>query len=279
MITSTIQSPLKDSRENSHSTLLSVQLLNPSSIQNGLQLASQVNVTHVEDECIGCSKVAWYYRKTLQYICQSEPIHCQADTLELVWKICCLVLAHCESGRAGYHRWVDAMVQELWYFGKRLKDEVYAPQLMLPIQHNYKSFPNTTITDQQSDYRQAIRVAIYYCRGELYHQSNNIPQATLYYRKCIAIPTTFEEQQWLQISASKALQTMGARESPSYSANVSCSSSLSSGSSTSSSCSNCGVEKRTMPICAKCKKQVYCSARCLIAHKATHEPYCHPIKR
>ncbi|KAI9254494.1 hypothetical protein BDA99DRAFT_518554 [Phascolomyces articulosus] len=142
------------------------------------------------------------------------------------------------------------------------------------------------VCDEQEMYRRAIRITIYHCRALVYQQNDEMEKAINYFRKCIAVrsPPTLEAQKLLGQSAMVALDRLLSQQQQQQNfhtptAKSSRSSSISSGSggsasSSSSTCGNCGVEKRTMPVCAKCRVKFYCSSKCLVAHKIAHEKEC-----
>ncbi|KAL0077168.1 hypothetical protein J3Q64DRAFT_1746119 [Phycomyces blakesleeanus] len=251
-----------------------------SSIQHALQAASRIPTRHTSFVCRGCDAVANQYLNAIRYVRQSEPVECSADLLQLVSKVVDLALSHTQDHLHGYLNWSEIMLQDLWDFGKQLKDE----------SHEAFLYPTTLNGPYQSalcghdDYRRAIRITIYSCRAQIYEQAKETPRAMIYYRKCLAISAPFEDQENIQDNVRASLQAHGVYEDNSLATGRpgtgSSSSSFSSvSSSSSSSCANCGVEKRAMPICAKCKTQAYCSARCLVSHKAIHEPSCIRTKK
>ncbi|KAG0173066.1 hypothetical protein DFQ28_009236 [Apophysomyces sp. BC1034] len=161
----------------------------------------------------------------------------------------------------------EAAAESLWQWSKQLKEEDET------LQDN--GIVATAGDAVAGEYRRAIRLTIYYCRAKL---SQNETDRIKYYRKCLAIPTNLETQQHLQRLAEIALERPFFDTSDSGSLPPkSRTSSVSSGGESSSSlscCANCGMEKRAMPVCARCKSRAYCNMRCLKADKAKHELTC-----
>ena len=140
-------------------------------------------------------------------------------------------------------------------------------------------------------YNRVIRIMLYYTRA----------QATLhafkYYKKCMDVslpccgPTHvralaehfrdlaakgLEEEEEKQQDPTNPSKKMSARSMSvsSYRSSSSSQSGSSFNSTSSATCARCGVEKRAMPVCAKCKAQAYCSIRCLKAHQTVHQESC-----
>ncbi|KAI7861069.1 hypothetical protein BDC45DRAFT_493457 [Circinella umbellata] len=165
----------------------------------------------------------------------------------------------------------------LWRLAKRLKqqEDIEEPSFV----NEQQPLPHC----QAICYRRAIRILIYYFRAQHYHPK--------YYKKCIQVPEpcsccpsdvqeTISEIQHSATNKSidtsttattsnKFLTTSSRTMSvSSYSTNSSYASS------TSSNCSHCGIEKRAMPVCARCKSQTYCSNKCRMAHQPIHQREC-----
>ncbi|KAI9011852.1 hypothetical protein CLU79DRAFT_771602 [Phycomyces nitens] len=242
-------------------------------LQHALQATSRIHTRHTSYVCHGCDAVAAQYLKAIRFVRQNEPIQCSSDLLQLVCKIADLALSHTKASHHEYLNWSEIMLQDLWDFGKQLKDESHEASLYPTLGDQYQAR-----LCGQDDYRRAIRITIYSCRANVYEQLKDVPRAMAYYRKCLAISAPFDDQENIQDCARAAMAANGISEdvdSMGRPAIGSSSSSFSSVSSSSSaSCANCGIEKRAMPICAKCKTQAYCSARCLVSHKPIHEPSC-----
>ncbi|KAI8138905.1 hypothetical protein BJV82DRAFT_582548 [Fennellomyces sp. T-0311] len=251
------------------------------SLSAAVQLATGENPYHDTDtgKCYQCDRVAQYYLIGLQKTMQNneQELGCTADLLELVWQMCQMVLEHVEN-EYPVGDWFVPVTQNLWALAKRLKDEEKRPDyhaVMLP-----SMVPEQEEKcDSQETYRRAIRITIYNCRALVYQQhSHDIDKAVVYFRKCVAVrlPPALEAQKLLRQSAIAALDTLAQHYvAKSRSASISTTSSGASSSSSSSSlCGNCGVEKRSMPVCARCKTKTYCSSRCLLAHKLAHEKEC-----
>ncbi|KAG2216068.1 hypothetical protein INT45_010637 [Circinella minor] len=174
----------------------------------------------------------------------------------------------------------------LWRLAKRLKqqedmEEEPSSSSFMNEQQQQQQLPHS----QAICYRRAIRILIYYFRAHHYHPK--------YYKKCIQVPEpcsccpsdvqeTISEIQHSATNKSidtttittthtsnKFLTTSSRTMSvSSYSTNSSYASS------TSSNCSHCGIEKRAMPVCARCKSQAYCSNKCRMAHQPIHQREC-----
>ncbi|KAI9482620.1 hypothetical protein BDB00DRAFT_943223 [Zychaea mexicana] len=169
----------------------------------------------------------------------------------------------------------------LWCLAKRLKKQQEEEQ-----EHT-----------QSICYGRAIRILIYYFRASHHHH-----QHPKYFKKCVndvpepcCLPfdvqeTVIEIQHSAAAAAEAATNTTTGIPPPSSGNNKSmmlttrsmsvssCATSSSYASSTSSSCSHCGVEKRAMPVCARCKAQVYCSNKCRMAHQPIHQRECNSNK-
>jgi hypothetical protein len=229
-----------------------------------------------------CDHVAAYYLCAISHVRQKYPIECTPALLEIVKQSAELIKAHVEISKMKHLAWVPLLVGELREIGKQVKDEGSESDRLVSL----GSCPNINETPVQGkssvdeEYRRAIRITIYYCRAALCEQSD-LDKSIAFYRKCVSVrPTQLEPQQSLQETAKAALQHLIA-DQENYSKSVrptlpSRSSSVSSSNSSSCavSCGNCGVEKRGMPVCSKCKAQYYCGARCLKAHKPVHDLEC-----
>ena len=188
-----------------------------------------------------------------------------------------MILEHVENGyQAG--DWFTSITSNLWALAKQLKDEESRPDYYVSTTTlGVITEKEDNCCDPQETYRRAIRITIYNCRAVVNQHSDNFDKAIVYFRKCIAVrPPTLETEKLLRQSALVALDRLVEQHvSKSRSSSISTSSSsASSSASSSSSCGNCGVEKRSMPVCARCKAKPYCSSRCLVAHKVAHEREC-----
>lgn len=287
---------------NHYEQQLNIESIRQHSLSDAIRLASQANMKHDANGCCGCDVVAGYYITALRYARENEPIFCNRDLFNLVWRMTNLVLSHRETSKYQYLSWFEMITVELWEFAKQLKEESYECDLHIPSygantkrgsidsvnsDTSYNGYDN-----DEENYRRAIRIAIYNCRALVYEQSSEFNQAIIYYRKCASVrPTPFEPQQHLQKIALESMQRLirslppspVSGQRPSYPGFMSCNS-LSTSTTTSSSssivsrspmnCSQCGIEKVVMPVCAKCKIQPYCSLRCVKSHKDTHSSVC-----
>lgn len=135
---------------------------------------------------------------------------------------------------------------------------------------------------QESCYIRAIRILLYHDRAQ-YHYGDKIK----YLKKCIAIDLpTCSCCDWSRVADCQATANRFLDEHASHTPTTSSRTSLFSSqvstassysyfsSSAGSRCGNCGIEKRAMPVCARCRSQVYCSYRCLVAHQPVHERDC-----
>ncbi|KAF7729617.1 hypothetical protein EC973_003990 [Apophysomyces ossiformis] len=230
-------------------------LIEKNPLASVLLSTSQVNVRHDVHGCFQCAALATRYLQALDYVKKAEPILCNGDLLELVWRMTHLVLEHRETRCYQALHWFDQVTQNLWDFAKRLKDE---------------AMPTMADTEQEN-YRRAVQITIYSCRALIHQQIGDIDKAIGYYRKCTGVrPCNIESQTLLQQSALVTLDRLIADNPtppPSSASSVSSQSS-------SVSCASCGVERRAMPVCARCRYQTYCSAKCLKAHKPIHDLIC-----
>lgn len=291
---------------NHYEQQLKIEAIRQYSLSDAIRLASQANMKHDANGCSDCDVVAGYYITALRYVRENVPILCNRDLFDLVWRMTNLVLSHRETSKYQYLSWFEMITLELWEFAKQLKEESYECDLHIPTHTASNSIKRGSIDSVISDsssynngeendeenYRRAIRITIYNCRALVYEQSSEFNQAIIYYRKCASVRSTpFEPQQHLQKSALESMQRLVrslpaspiSRQRPSYPGFMS-SESLSTSTTTSSNssvvskslvnCSQCGIEKIVMPVCAKCKVQPYCSVRCMKSHKDTHSSVC-----
>ncbi|RCH85151.1 hypothetical protein CU098_007099 [Rhizopus stolonifer] len=286
------------SSSNHYQHQLNVEAIRQHSLEDAIRLASQVNMKHTASGCDRCDLVAGYYITALRYARENEPVQCNTILFDLVWQMTNLVLAHRETSKYQYLHWFDLITTELWDFAKQLKEESFECDTHIPLLDGdikRLSIDSSHSDDSEHDeenYRRAIRITIYNCRALVCEQSNEITQAIVYYRKCASVrPTPFEPQQHLQQTALATLQRLIKTSRPvsqlkhkntfssvftsdSISASSTTSSVSSLSSKTSMCCSNCGIEKQVMPVCARCKIQPYCSVRCIQSHKETHVSSC-----
>lgn len=286
---------------------LNIESIRQHSLSDAIRLASQANMKHDANGCCCCDVVAGYYMTALKYARESEPIHCNGDLFDLAWRMTNLVLAHRETSKYQYLSWFDMITEDLWEFAKQLKEESFESDLHIPTQGIFNkrgsmdslasdaSDSSSGESENEENYRRAIRITIYNCRALVCEQSNEINQAIIYYRKCASVrPTPFDQQRHLQQTALAAMQRLvqssatssstlskrpifhpGFMSSESICTSGTASSASSLTSSTSNMCcTQCGIEKPVMPVCAKCKVQPYCSVRCMKSHKSVHDSVC-----
>lgn len=268
---------------------LDMEKLRQHSLSDVIRLASQANMRHDANGCDQCHVVAEYYTTAIRYARESEPIQCNDELFDLVWRMTNLVLAHRETNKYQFLGWFDMVTAELWDFAKQLKDESWDRDNYInsTTSLQFLSDSEDEEASEEENYRRAMRITIYNCRALVCEQYNQKSQAVIYYKKCASVRSTpFEHQQYLQQSALTAIQRLADTNRPlppskirSYSGfsgfSSDASSTSTSGSNTSfSACSNCGLEKMNMPVCAKCKTQPYCSVRCMKSHKSIHESIC-----
>ncbi|SAM00370.1 hypothetical protein [Absidia glauca] len=228
---------------------------------------------HGEKGCQQCDTVALYYRQALM---DSKQHNMDELVLELVWQMTKMLMEHMETRL--YHQlgWFGIMAQDLYQYAKWLKED-----------------------REEGDMENAIRITIYHCRAAIHQHDGDLNKARLYYQKCLALSTEFETQLSIQHAASVFVSRHPLTVStpslihssnsdysyfslpPSLQSPSSVSSTPSSVSVSSSSslpflthCGYCGMEKKAMPVCAKCKSQRYCSSRCLKDHQSTHALVC-----
>ncbi|KAI9250502.1 hypothetical protein BDA99DRAFT_522674 [Phascolomyces articulosus] len=179
----------------------------------------------------------------------------------------------------------------LWCLAKRLKQQEDREELDR-VDVIVGGNDTTTISTMHHHtqgicYRRAIRILIYYFRAHHHHPK--------YFKKCINVPEpcccspnvqeTISEIQHAATSAMTPSTPPSPQHQQQHHANkltlssrsmsVSSYSTTSSyASSTASNCSHCGIEKRAMPVCARCKSQAYCSNKCRKAHQPIHQREC-----
>lgn len=266
---------------------LEYQLNQEGSIEAAYKLASLLVFKHDTIQgCFNCDKMANYYllafRLARNQATQSNPL-----LLAVVQQTIQLVQYHMDMSRMQYLPWLPILMSELRELGKQIKDSSIEGDRLVPLTPNMETVSilppsNSTMygREEQEDYGRAIRISIYHCRSILCEDVDST-KAISYYRKCVSVrPSRILDSQKLQQSAKEALQhylqaeeqqnTTSTRPSlPSRTSSVS-----SGASSCSMACANCGVEKRGMPVCSKCKSQYYCGVRCLKAHKPVHDLEC-----
>ncbi|KAI7861350.1 hypothetical protein BDF14DRAFT_403192 [Spinellus fusiger] len=264
------------------------------SIANCLQLAASTDVHHNETgyPCIGCNIIANHYRTALRYSRQQVPIACDKLLLELVSQATQLLSDHFETRTHHTLHWFEELSSDLWEFGKELKEqshdiESHSSSTSLttpPLSPGEKS----AVFEDPENYRRAIRIVIYYFRASINEYSPAcIGEAIDYYRKCISVcPTLLATHYPIQQAATAAIKRLsplsvtassveqGSPYRPLFKSRASSTSGTSLTSIASSACSTCGKEKRSMPVCAKCKSRVYCGLACLKADKENHAPMC-----
>ncbi|CAO3594967.1 unnamed protein product [Absidia cylindrospora] len=230
---------------------------------------------HGEKGCQNCDMVASYY---LQLLEESQRHEMNALVVELVWQMTKLLLEHMETRLYHQLEFFDVMARELYQYCKRLKED-----------------------QAEGELENAIRITIYHCRATIYQHDggmDDLIRARLYFQKCLRLPTKFEAQKSLQKTActfisqhplvlytpssintnndSSYFSLPPPLQSPSSIISTPSSSSLSSTSSTPliTPCGHCGLQKKAMPVCAKCKSQRYCTIKCLKEHQSSHMLIC-----
>lgn len=261
------------------------QLKQEGSIEAAYQLASTTEYTHdAQGKCLNCDKIANYYLAALRLSKSKQPMQLNAMLLAIVQQTIALIQSHVDVSRATHLPWLPVLMTELRELGKLVKDDStqadrYIP-LSLPVDVSTHCQPPPL--SMREEYGRTIRMSIYHCRANLC-EDMDLNKSITYYRKCLSVhPTQLDlQQQKLQHSAKIALEHLIADQLKVDNSTMrpklpSRTSSVSSGasSSCSMSCSNCGVEKRGMPVCSKCKSQYYCGIRCLKAHKPVHDLEC-----
>lgn len=252
------------------------------SIEAAIQLASITEYKHdMIHGCVNCDVIANYYLMAFRLV-KNNSSECNSLLLSLVQQTIGLILCHMDISRIQHLPWLPILMTELRELGKQIKDESSEPDKIVPLPNIHE---DTTSIDSfymdnsmNGEYGRAIRISIYHCRAVLCEDIDTIKSIS-YYRKCLSVRSSPVESQKLQQSAKVALQHL-ITDGQKYAANrprlPSRTSSVSSGASSSCSmaCANCGVEKRGMPVCSKCKSQYYCGVRCLKAHKPVHDLEC-----
>lgn len=279
--------------------------LQTGSLSAAIQLAWAEDAHHdATGACVRCGIVAGYYLQALEQLPRQQldgRIVCSPDLLELVSQMTHMLLDH-QEGRNNL-LWFMPMSKRLWRLAKDLKDEsegsdfyttisIVAPhqKAIVTVQEDVSV---TRMGEEQEDHRRAIRITIYHARALLSQNKGKLDKAITYYRKCVSVPLPlnkyplFEVQRLLRQAALAALERLAYEQhltqeavtsklpkSPSVTSSTASSSSSSSSCSNAKTCACCGTEKRSMPVCAKCRSQTYCSIRCLTAHKKAHQPEC-----
>ncbi|KAI8342543.1 hypothetical protein BC941DRAFT_413093 [Chlamydoabsidia padenii] len=217
---------------------------------------------HGERGCQLCDMIAYYYRQTLAESTQHDmdPV-----VLGLVWEMTKMLLEHLEARLYHSLDWFGEMARDIWQYAKQLKEK-----------------------EADGELEKAIRITIYHCRALICQQDGDLIKAKVYFRKCVSLSTVFAQQQVLQDAASTFLVHTPSSIYSSHSgssyfnlppllqspSSISSASTVSSSSSTPILCGHCGLEKKTMPICAKCRSQRYCSSKCLKEHQPIHALSC-----
>ncbi|KAL9551714.1 hypothetical protein MBANPS3_004116 [Mucor bainieri] len=254
------------------------QLKQEGSIEAAYQLASTTEYTHdTQGKCFNCDKIASYYLAALRLNKSKQPMQLNAMLLAVVQQTIALIQCHVDASRATHLPWLPVLMTELRELGKLVKDDSTQADRYVPL-----SLPVNQPLSMREEYGRTIRLSIYHCRANLC-EDMDLNKSITYYRKCLSVhPTQLDfQKQKLQHSAKMALEHLIADQLKDDNSTMrpklpSRTSSVSSGasSSCSMSCSNCGVEKRGMPVCSKCKSQYYCGIRCLKAHKPVHDLEC-----
>lgn len=250
------------------------------SIEAAYTLASITEYRH-DRICHNCDSIANYYLMAYGLVKGNQTIECNALLLALVQQSIQFIQCHLDISRQYHLAWLPLLIAELRALGKQVKDESTEPDRLVPLS-NLDQVSNNEPADNsiQGEYGRAIRISIYHCRA-LLCEDIDTTKSIFYYRKCVSVRPSPLESQKLQQSAKLALQHL-ITDSHKYAAAdsrprlPSRTSSVSSGASSACpmSCSNCGVEKRGMPVCSRCKSQYYCGVRCLKAHKPVHDLEC-----
>ncbi|KAI8987035.1 hypothetical protein BDB01DRAFT_784361 [Pilobolus umbonatus] len=250
------------------------------SVQATLLLASMAHSNHVGN-CKYCEIIGYYYTRTLTVTNQVNEL-----LYTVVQQAVELIQSHLDIVKNRHLPWYPVLINKLREIGKHIKDEStdvdafvpLSPVIVQPKEDNGKGLIRWE--DPSMVYGRAIRISIYYCRATLYEESD-MNKSIHYYRKCLSVhPPTLEQARIVQQSARLALshliadqQKYAADDIPRLASRTSSVSSVAS-SSGSRSCANCGIEKKTMPVCSKCKVSYYCGVRCLKAHKPAHSLEC-----
>ncbi|KAI8968017.1 hypothetical protein BDF20DRAFT_898408 [Mycotypha africana] len=284
------------------------QQLKQGSIRAAVELSLMMSFKHdvsTATECYRCDKLAKYYLAAFRFAKNAQPIECNPTLLQLVQQAIELVQSHADIGRVHHLPWLPMIMDELRELCKQIKEESRDSDRIVPLplrtdmeeeeeveedaeeeeeggsEMYYSSGYNSRMKDS---FARAIRISIYHCRASFCEDLDS-NKAITYYRKCLSVrPSTVSEAKKLQSSAKVALRHLIADRYNKYAGTAtetrphlpSRTSSVSSGASSSCSmaCANCGVEKRGMPVCSKCKSTYYCTVRCLKAHKAVHDLEC-----
>ncbi|KAI7877080.1 uncharacterized protein EV154DRAFT_525584 [Mucor mucedo] len=251
------------------------------SIEAACQLASLTEYKHDEIHgCYNCDLIAKYYILGFQSVKNSKQLECDSILLGLVQQVIQFIQCHLDISRIEHVSWLPVLMNNLRELGKQIKDESNEADRYVPLPPT-SSQMETVGTDISMDnsvsgeYGRAIRISIYYCRAALCEEVDTAKSVS-YYRKCVSVRPSPVESQNFQQSAKLALLHLIADHATNRPRLPSRTSSVSSGasSSCSMSCSNCGVEKRGIPVCSKCKSRYYCGVRCLKAHKPIHDAEC-----
>ena len=251
------------------------------SMEAAYQLASATEYEHdMIQGCHQCDTIANYYLMGLGLAKNKELVDCNALLLDLVQQSIQLVMCHVDISRIRHLPWLPILMSELRDLGKHIKDESSEADGLVPLPEMDRATHPLCIDDSiNGEYGRAIRISIYYCRAMLCEDLDTTKSIS-YYRKCLSVRSSPLETQKIQETAKLTLQHLIADGGQKYASDrprlPSRTSSVSSGTSSSSSmaCANCGVEKRGMPVCSKCKSQYYCGIRCLKIHKPVHELEC-----
>jgi hypothetical protein len=266
----------------SNEKLILERQLAQGSIEAAYKLASHVESKHDVGGCCNCDIVANYYLLAFQLARNNgEFVTCNSLLLALVQQTAQLVQYHMEISRIQHLPWLPVLMSELRELGKQIKDSSTEGDRLVPLLPNLDFVSIDTnvgggVEAIEQDYGRAIRTSIYHCRAVLCEDMDS-SKAISYYRKCLSVrPTAIVESQKIQESAKEALRQIITEDNTIRPRLPSRTSSVSSGASSSCSmaCANCGVEKRGMPVCSKCKSQYYCGVRCLKAHKPVHDLEC-----
>lgn len=250
------------------------------SIEAACQLASLTEYKHDEIHgCYNCDLISKYYILGFE-LANSRQLECNSVLLGLVQQVIQFIQCHLDISRQEHVSWIPDLMNKLRELGKKIKDESSETDryVSLPPTNQMETMRTEVISIDNSmngEYGRAIRISIYYCRAALCEDVDTTKSIS-YYRKCVSVrPSPLESQNYQQ-SAKLALLHLIADHATNRPRLPSRTASVSSGasSSCSMSCSNCGVEKRGMPVCSKCKSQYYCGVRCLKAHKSIHEAEC-----
>lgn len=267
------KSPLMPSRDNLE------HQMQQGSIEAAFTLASITEYRH-DQVCHNCDTIASYYLSAFGLVKSNPTIERNSLLLALVQQTILFIQCHLDISRETHIAWLPMLMAELRTLGKSIKDQSAEPDRFVSLPNMDQVSNDIYIDDSiEGDYGRAVRISIYHCRAVLCEDIDTT-KSIFYYRKCVSVRPSPLESQKLQQSAKLALQHL-ITDGHKYAADTrprlpSRTSSVSSGASSSCpmSCSNCGVEKRGMPVCSKCKSQYYCGVRCLKAHKPVHDLEC-----